>query len=265
MQAKVKSNMLLFSMEIGKYPYRYRLYFAEQDASGLSNPKIHCFRVKSRKVFSHLSLGGLYTLTYKKFVIRSFELEASNTLTNEEYFHLLELRDLKFMDEKTMRSIHMFSSSYSVDSYYYNFENAKKIYEYRPSFIQRLTVLGAKLVSYFASFVIPAALYFLFLYALIALTQRSQPTAFRALSFPIAALITLPFIVWLMYTIFLFGEIVLLNISFMRDSMLRLYFLRWAGMRKSCYIEKPQKHAIFKFGLISALLLVIGLVIIFIP
>ena len=49
-----KQNLLLFSLQLGDWPYKYKLYFAEAETVADEDPVIHCFCVCSRKKFFSL-------------------------------------------------------------------------------------------------------------------------------------------------------------------------------------------------------------------
>ncbi len=63
--------------------------------------------------------------------------------------------------------------------------------------------------------------------------------------------------------IFYLLELLCLNMDFMRYDMLRLYALRWGGIRKSCYFEPLQKQRFLRTGIISVSILVVSVIAVF--
>ena len=252
MQKSELGGLLLFSMERGRYPYRYRLYFAELDTIDGKRPVIHRLKVNSRRRFFSFALGGIYNISCSRITIKTVEHTGSYNLSDMDYYRLVDARDLLFLDDKSARFIGLADEQYDPREYYYSFSAYRQLLEYAPPFWNRALVNGCKLIVYLLCLFIPVALYLLFLFSISnSLTGSGTLTVSRVFAVPIAALGTFPFLLWMMTAVYAVSETLLLNIRSLRYHMLRSYALRWAGMRKSCYIEPSQKRALLKSGLIT--------------
>lgn len=263
MKVELIHDMLLFSKERGRYPYRYRLYFVRLDTLGSQNPEIHRFTAASREEFDSFLLGGIYTLGYRNLTIKNQRSTGLYHLTNGEYLHLVHLRDLQFDDDATIKRLGLLDPDYTPQENYYNLDSYKQLLDYHPTFRHRFTVGLYKAAAYFLSIIVPVAIYLVFLYFL---SQTVTPDFLRPtqpLILPVAALGTLPFILWLMTCIFTLSELLLLNMENTRYDLLKSYTLRWAGMRRSCSVSQAQKHALFVSGIVSAAIMLVTFILIF--
>lgn len=257
-------DMLLFSKELGRYPYLYRLYFCEVESLATDRPVIHRFTVSTRKAFHQAKLGGVYTLTANKIRIRSMENTDTLTLTDEQYYLLTDTRDLVFLDDKQAKDLALTADDYSPEEHYYTWANTKALLEYNPSFWHKLLVALVKIALYTLSILIPFILYLLFLYVFVSVLPLDLTTKGRAFVMPVLAIFSVPFVLWVMQGIYLMCEAFLLNLDYFRYDMLRSYCLKWGGMRKNCHIEKKERVSFLKSGAVTGGLLVIGLVLAFI-
>ena len=242
-------DAVLFSVEKGAYPYKYRLYFAIAGQKG-EEPELHRFFVRSKKIFDGFKLGGTYNIDYSGIRINSAQLTDIYPLTDSEYYELIRLRDLQFMDAKTQAQLNMDKQSYTPSEIYYSFKIFKSLAEYKPGAIKAFLINLCKLACYLLSFFIPIALYLLAIYFFSA-SSRFSSSGHLALTVPTASVCLLPFIIWMMCALNNFVTLLLLNIPYMRSYLLKSYTLRWAGMRKSCYIDDSSRRALLKGGLIT--------------
>lgn len=258
------AGMLLFSKEIERYPYRYRLYFVEQPSILSSNPKIHRFVVKTRREFQQYDLGSVYTLEYKGLNILSKSVLATQKLDDESYFKLVESRDINFHDERSQKKKDLTADSYQPANYYYNFETQKSLLEYDPTKGHKITVAICKIIVYSLSFVVPMLLYLLYLFLISSYFSRNPSGNTEAFALPLLAIGTFPFVVWLMSSIHVFCEALMLSIEFFRYDILKSYTLKWAGLRKSCYIEPVRKRKLIRHGIITFSIMLLTLFLVFI-
>jgi len=258
-----KAEMMLFSLELARYPYPYRLYFAELQTVSLAKPKIHCLCVKNAKAFYACQLGGIYTLVYRKLQIREMNETGHYALSEAEYFHLLAVRDKKYAQVGKARHIDCLAAGYDPADYYYSYATAQKLLEFRPGFARRALVFFGKLVAYFLAYIVPIALYVLFIYALLHLLKEPNGVLSHPVGAAIAALGAFPFVLAGMTELHFLAEHVLLNIEQTRYPILRLYFLRWAGMRKSCEFDGAERRRIGKNLLVTFLIFVVSLAVVF--
>lgn len=256
-------SAVLFSIERGSYPYKYRLYFAVSRKKG-AEPQIHRFFVRSKKVFEQFILGGVYDIAYIGMRIKSAVFLSIYPLTNTEYFELIRLRDLHFMDDNALKEYGVKTHRYAPSEYYYTFDIFKSLVSYKPTFIIKLLINLLKLATYFLSFFIPICLYLLTVYFFSASGLTSSLTALTAFTVPIMSIMLLPFIIWMMCALYTVGNYLLLSLPFARNFLLKQYTLKWAGMRKSCYLEDDVKTKLLKSGIITFAIALISIIISFI-
>ena len=101
------SGLVLFNKEIGRYPYKYRLYFAEASTIKSRKPQIHRFCVSSKSVFREFELGRAYAVHFSGVMIDGFNAQEEFSLTDEDYFRLVDMRDLVFMDKASAKRINL--------------------------------------------------------------------------------------------------------------------------------------------------------------
>ena len=262
--SKANRDLMLFSKEHGRYPYKYRLYFAERSSASTERPVIYRYCAGSKKMFDSLSLGGVYDVIYSGVYIKSFEPTATVNLSNDAYLALVDARDLMFMDTASAKRIGLMDENYDPADYYYDFDSYKALVEYEPTFGHKLVVWALKILSYLLCIVIPIGIYLLFIFSLSSniLTDTSIATT-KVFALPVAAIGTLPFLVWAMTVIYFSSELLFLNMEYMRYYLLRSYALRWAGMRKSCFPEPFQKKRLIKTGIIAGSILAVCLIVVY--
>lgn len=258
------NDMLLFSKELDSYPYKYKLFFVEAPSLRKDKPIIHRFVVSSRKKFDSFALGRIYSLTAKGLTITAFTAEDTYNLTEFDYLKLVDTRDLCFMDAQTAETIGLNDGSYDPHDYYYTYSVYKSLLEYRGSPSHRFAYISLKLAMYFLCFIVPVVLYFMFVYATSSFIGADATRPGQSLAVPVSAMGTLPFVIWLMSTIYTFSELLMLNTEYLRTDILRGYALRWAGIRKNCFMENSQRQRIAKQGLISFAIMAVCMLISFI-
>ncbi len=259
MQKHKLFDAVLFSVEYGALPYKYRLYFAVKGENG-ARPSVHRLFVRSKRAFDKFVLGGVYTLELMGIRIKSFSCEDMYPMTDEEYFDLVKLRDRLFLDKSEADHMRVHDKRYDPSKLYYTYSVYKSLLEYKPSFWKAFAINACKLLCYLLAFFIPICLYLLFVY--FCATTRTGGVIFGslALTLPITAVGSLPFLIWLMSIMNTSGMLILLNIPYMRPYMLKRYALRWAGIRKSCYIEPDQQRFIVKSLIITGSILVASII-----
>lgn len=260
MNTEQLSKMLLFSVETSSYPYKYRLYFVEQDTLYYEKPVLHCFYVRSKKIFDSAVLGGVYVLSYCKSRIKSMTLCDTLKLGDSDYFFLCENRDRKFRNSIYEKRTNNESGIYAPQELYYDFNTARDIFEYNPSSGKKTIVFIIRLAVYLLSIIIPVGLYLLFTLTLTLKLPQIAHGYLASISVPLLALMSLPFIIWLMIMLYTMCEVLLLNIEYTRYILIKLYFLRWAGMRRSCHIESHLRRKLLTSGIVTTSLLVVTLI-----
>lgn len=253
-------KMLLFSKEIGRHPYKYRLYFVTQASLEEGCPILHRLLVRSYRLFTSLVLGGVYSIEYSELYISSATLERQINLTNTQYLQLISLRDQKFFDAQTKKRLEMNSPEYHPANYYYTYENIRALLNYRPSFWHQMAVWACKTAAYFVSFFLPIAVYLLIIYSTSSFIASNSLSSGGAIVVPIIAIGSAPFLVWLMSSTHLFSELLMLSLDFVRYDILKSYALRWAGMRKSCYLQPDRKKLLIRTGILTFSILLVTLI-----
>ena len=255
------SNLVLFNKELGRYPYKYRLYFAEASTIKSSKPQIHRFCVSSRSVFYELELGQSYLLHFSGVNINSYTPLEEYTLTDEDYFRLVDMRDLVFMDKASAKRINLLDESYSPEDVYYSYSTYRRLLGYRPPTGQIIGICALKVLLYVLCLLIPLIPYLL--YVLSFMGGAGEAYMHSIFTLPIVCIGTLPFVMWIMTAIYTLSEYLLLNLGFSRYYILRSYALRWAGMRKSCYIERSQRDRLVLYGFISMGILGVSMLLVY--
>ena len=256
-------NALLFSVERCSYPYKYRLYFAITEQHNRA-PQLHRFYVRSKKIFQSFRLGGSYNLEYKGLRILSAQKLEIRSLSDTEYFELVRLRDQQFMDVKSQEYLNVKSLSYQPSEVYYSFKVFKSLVEYQPDPLRMFLVNLSKLGCYFISFFVPIALYILLIYFFSSSSFAQSSSGASAFTIPTTAMCLLSFIIWMMYAFNTFIWLLLLNIDYMQPYLLKVYTIRWAGMRRSCYLENNIRRMLTKTGIITFSLAAISVILLFI-
>lgn len=255
------TDLVLFCKELGRYPYKYRLYFAEVASIHSGMPSIHRLCVKNARAFAEFTLGRVYTVSTKGVRIVQQVAGDSISLSDDEFFALVDARDLAFLDGRTRKHIRLDAEDYHPADYYYTYSVYRSLIEYTPSFKLRAGAALCKLLIYFLSLLVPVAFYLLFIYA----TSRSLPgdfsSAARSIAIPLLAMGTLPLMLWLMIGLYTLSEMFLLNLESLRCCLLKSYALRWGGMRKSCVIEHAQRKLLMKSGLVCGGIWVVTLLV----
>lgn len=254
------SNLVLFNKEVGRYPYKYRLYFAEASTVKSRKPQVHRFFVTSRSVFRDFALGQAYDVHFSGVKIIGFQPMDSFPLTDEDYFRLVDMRDLVFMDKPSAKRIHLLDDSYSPEDVYYSYSTYRNLLDYQPPLGQVIGISALKVLLYVLCLLIPLVPYILFVLSFMGNSEVHLSSIF---TLPIACIGTLPFVIWMMTVIYTLSEYLLLNLNFSRYYILRSYALKWAGMRKSCYIEKNQRDRLIVSGFVCMGILGVSLLLIY--
>ena len=257
MKTETKKDLLLFSVQVVRYPYKYRLFF-EEITTTKKAPIIHCFYVYNKKSFEGVRIGGLYTLTLSGLKAISLKETGSYNLAPDEYFSLILLRDTIFLDKRTKLEIGMDQPEYHPSDVYYSLSSTRSLIGYRPDRLSTLLYWLSKGLMYLFSIIVPVALYILYVIAISFIAGSSNPSSTRSLSMPIAALCSVPMLFYLMNVIYVFTELIILNINKTRYVQLKAYCLRWGGLRKSCMLEPEQKQTLKRRLWISLGILCIG-------
>ena len=218
------------------------------------HPKIHRLSV-SRSDFEHFQLGGVYEIDYHDLKIKHYRLVEWYPLTNEEYLSLIEMRDVKFMDKVFSDRLMKENREYDPSNLYYSLEQARAILSYRSPRGKRFLQSLLCFFFYFLALIFPVAIYILVFWFL-----RSSENL-RAIALPILALGTLPLLLTIMVTIYQYCELLLLNLPFTRFYLIRSYFLKWAGIKKSCYLEKTAFRRLLRTGIISLGIFIVALLV----
>ena len=259
MKTVTRSKMMLFSIEVAMRPYKYRLYFVELNTLGTDTPKIHRLYVPRRKNFKKFVLGGVYTLSYRRICIKKFQFNESYPLTEDMYRYLIELRDIKFMDKSFSNRLMRSGREYNTRDLYYTLAETQELLNYEPPFWKRFLHGVLQGVTYILSLIVPVALYIVALYSVSSYAVDSASDMMRPVVVPILAIASLPLLIYLMMIIYKFCELFMLNISLTRYQMLKSYMLRWAGIRKSCFIEKAHQKSILINGIVSVSILLVAI------
>lgn len=261
MAKSILKNALLFSKELGPQPYKYRLFFAVQEPG--KEPQIHRLYVISARKFHQFALGGVYDLEYSGIRICRAAHLSTETLSDSRYLHLVDLRDLQFMSDRDAKRFGIFSDDYDPSALYYSFKTYKALVEYNPPFGLKLGVYLLKMFGYILSFFIPLGLYIIFIYYVSILGRNSDPTVMRAISMPLAAMLALPMVFWLINMLHKLIDTCLLSFPAIRAHMLHGYALRWGGFKKSLSFSREYRTRNRIFAGISSGLLLIALLIVF--
>lgn len=250
MKKDILNNAILFSMERGPYPYKYRLYFAVWSEEE-ETYAIHRFFVRRKKQFAQFILGGVYDLVYAEIRILDFRMTNHHQLKEQAYLAFTQMRDSLFMDEREAAHIGLYEEDYDPADVYYTFDLYKSLVEYQPPFWKKFAINLMRTTAYFLGLFIPIALYILFIYVLSVTISGNNTLASTAVTIPIAAAGTFPFILWMMYAINLATESLMLNMEYTRAYVLRNYALRWGGIRKSCVPNPNEGKKLKKYGIIT--------------
>lgn len=263
MAQSILENALLFSMEQGPRPYKYRLYFVVQEPG--QEPQIHRLYVISAQKFHQFTLGGVYRLEYSGIRICNAEHLSTENISDSRYLYLVDLRDLRFMSDREAKRFGIFSEEYDPSALYYSFKTYKALVEYSPSFGLKLSVYLLKMLGYILSFFIPAGLYMLFIYSGSLLLRNVAFSAFRAISLPLAAMLVLPMLFWLINVLHKLIDTCLLSFPAIRAYMLHGYALRWGGFKKNLeFSSEDDRRQNRIFSIVSGVLALAGLLILFI-
>ncbi len=261
---KTNRDLVLFNKEYGRYPYKYRLYFVKRASMGTDHPVIYRYCTHSRNQFNKFSLGVSYDIVFTGVFVKGFEPMSTVGLSDCTYMRLIDARDLMFMDAPAAKRLDLLSNDYSPEDYYYSYPSYKALVEYTPGVWHKLLVGAIKILSYLLSIAVPVAIYLLFIFAMSSgMLNRADISTSKVFALPVASIGTLPFLLWMMTMIFYLLELLCLNMDFMRYDMLRLYALRWGGIRKSCYFEPLQKQRFLRTGIISVSILVVSVIAVF--
>ena len=115
------------------------------------------------------------------------------------------------------------------------------------------------------SFIIPFSLYFILLYAYVKKVLAAPGTQpGDTLNVPIVAMGALPLIVYMMFVLYTFSELLMLNLNFSKWYVLKKYTLAWGGIRKSVFLEDHDKKRLIKFSIITGSIFVVTIIISFI-
>jgi len=255
-------NALLFSKELGPHPYKYRLYFAVQEPG--QDPQIHRLYVLSAQKFHQFTLGGVYNLECSGIRLCRAEHLSTENLSDSRYLHLIDLRDLQFMSDRDIKRFGILSDQYDPASLYYSFKTYKSLVEYNPAFQIKALVYMMKMVGYILSFFIPMILYMLFIYSISLMGKPEIYSTISAISIPLAAMLALPIVFWLISLLHTLIDTLLLSIPAIRAYMLHGYALRWGGFKKNLSFSAEHRKGYLTSGAISLGLLLIGLLLVFI-
>ena len=255
-----KQNLLLFSLQLGDWPYQYKLYFAEAETLTEEDPVIHCFCLHSRKRFFSLELGGIYSITANGIFIREMEKTGRQHMSEEDYLYLLDTRDMIFMNDEERMHVGLDRQDYDPHELYYSLKNAEAIYKYEPTWKERLFRICLKAIEYSISTLIPIGLFLIYVFAMTYIKSSSE-SFLAPYVLPIAAASSMPLMFFLMSFLYRLGEALLLNAPTAKYITLKKYFLLWAGMKKAVAIEALNTELIKKAGITTAILFFVGLVI----
>jgi len=238
-------EMLLFSKELGRRPYRYRLYFIPREQLGSAEPQLYRLAARSRRLFRSLLPGGVYMLTFKGLFLRDAELLEQAELTDEQYFPLVAERDRYFHAERAAGS--SLPDKGEIADRYYNSASLRELLDYSPSWPHRIAVALVQAAAYALAILLPVAL---FLLGALFFIQRAHTDARTFFYLPVAITGLVPLSIWLMATLHTLLHTLLLNIDFFRYDLLRRYALREGGLKRSCSIAPATRWRILLRGLI---------------
>lgn len=254
-----KHQMLLFSLRLGEFPYKYKLYFAELDSVNMQEPVIHCFCIRSRKLFMSLELGGVYSLTVSGVYIKSIERTDRYNLTEDNYMYLLDTRDMIFMDDKEREYVGLEDDDYDPKNLYYSLKTAQQLYRYRPSRKEIAFRILLKGLEYTVSILIPILLFLIYVFSLSNIKSSSESWA-APFVLPLAGATSMPFMFHLMSLFYRLGESLLLNTPATKFITLQKYFLLWAGMKKGLMLEEINSRILRNYGIGTLILCFFGAV-----
>jgi hypothetical protein len=261
MRKTERDNMLLFSKERAPGSYRYRLYFTPVSSLSEETPRVFRLLVRTPFSFNRFEIGRIYSLVYYNVNILAYKPGDEFNLAEEHYIKLLQTRDLKFMDKKTSAALRsMEKPSFSKDRYY-TFRETKGIVNFRPDPLTNIAVSTVSFVMSGLSFLIPFCAYAMVIYLMIKGQLSYTGFSPSALSLPVIGIGALPITMFLMLVLFSLSEFALLRIDFTRWSVLKKYTLDWGGIRKSFFFELSDIRYLSRFGLISAIVLGVSIII----
>lgn len=256
-----RENMLLFSKERINGPNRYRLYFTTLPSLTSETPRVFRLLVFTSFSFNKFEIGRMYSLTYRKVHINSFEPGEEFNLQESHFTKLLQIRDLKFMDKKTSAALRSKENIRSSKDRYYSFEETKELINYTPDFLSRVAVGVFSFALSGIAFLIPFLMYAYMLFLLIKGQLNIVGSSSKALVLPILGIGALPMTVFLMSVLFMVSELILMRVDFTKWSLLKRYTLSWGGMRKSIFMEISDFKYLTRFGIVSFSILVVAIVI----
>jgi len=255
-----RDNLLLFSKERVTGSNRYRLYFTPVSSLSGETPRVFRLLVRTPFSFNRYEIGRIYSLVYSNVHILKQKPGEEMNISEEVYTKLLQTRDLKFMDKKTSAALRSTEGRGSKDRYY-SFRETKGILNFRPDFLTSVAVRALTFLISGLSFLIPFCAYAFVLYLLINAQADFSGFSAGTLAIPIIGIGALPMTLFVMLVLFSLGEFALLRIEFTRWSVLKKYTLAWGGIRKSFFFEAGDIRYLFRFGLISAAVLAVSVII----
>ena len=255
MNKTVRENMLLFSKERVNGLYRYRLYFTPLSSLRDETPRVFRLLVRTPFSFGKLELGRVYTLTYNKLHILSFEPKETFNLQEEDFGKLLQTRDLKFMDKKTSAVLRSVDKQQAAKDRYYSFEEMREIINYKQDFLTTVATGTVSAAVTGLALLLPFFLYVLMLYLIIQSNIGMSGFNSKALVLPILGIGALPATLFAMSLLFALGELALLRIDFTKWNLIKKYTLSWGGIRKSFFFEERDIRYLKKFGLYAGIAL----------
>lgn len=254
-------NLLLFSKERAAGSNRYRLYFAPVSSLSNETPRIFRLLVRTPFSFNRFEIGRIYSLVYSNVHILEQRQGEEMNLSEDCYTKLLQTRDMKFIDKKISAELRsMEAPGFSKDRYY-TFRETKGILNFKPDPLTATAVSAFTLIISGLSFLIPFCAYAFVLYLIINGQLATSGFSESVLTVPIIGIGALPMTLFIMLMLFSLSEFAMLRIEFMRWSVLKKYTLAWGGIRKSFFFEIGDIRYLSKFGIISAAVLVISIII----
>jgi hypothetical protein len=261
MKKTERDNMLLFSKERVAGSNRYRLYFTPISSLSDETPRVFRLLVRTPFSFNRFEIGRIYSLVYNEVHIMAQKPAEEFNLSEEHYTKLLQTRDLKFMDKKTSAALRsMEKPDFSKDRYY-TFRETKGILNFMPDPLTAVAVSTFSFIITGLSFLIPFCSYIFVLYLLVEGQLAYTGFSSSALALPIIGIGALPITMFVMLVLFSLSEFALLRIDFTRWSVLKKYTLAWGGIRKSFFFELSDIRYLSRFGMISAAVLVVSVII----
>ena len=172
---------------------------------------------------------------------------------------------MKFTEPRTAAQLKTLHKPYFSKDRYYSFAETKRYWHYDPPPGYKILIHMLNGFFRLLSFFIPLSLYFLLLFAYIKKVldaPGTQPGA--TLNVPIVAMGTLPLFIYMMFVLYTFSELLMLNLNFSKWYVLKNYTLVWGGIRKSVFLEDHDKKRLIKLSIITGAIFVITIIVSFI-